>query len=201
MKGGDHVAAMRGPQTLATDLVDYPEQVKACLSLSLTDYFEAYDYFYNIIHDAGVPVSAWLPLVWPGKFYVPACDFSYMVSNSMFQEFFLPGIVEECKHYERSVYHLDGIGALRHLDDILAVKEIGAVQWAPGAGNYGIARWIDVYRRIQKAGKGIELWCYLEELPQVMENLKPDGIWFSNIVGVNDTETADSVMKTLSKWH
>jgi len=198
--GGDHLAALRDPQQLAIDLIENPEAVKKKLESSQKEFFKVYDIFYNILRQNGMPITSWLPLIHYGRYYIPSNDFSCMISPKMFNEFFLPGIIEECKFYERSIYHLDGPGALKHLDAILEIPELDAVQWVCGAGNEGYARWIDVYQKIQKAGKGIQLNITLEELPLVFETLKPEGVWFSHIEGIKDKETADRVIRRIEAW-
>jgi hypothetical protein len=80
-----------------------------------------------------------------------------MISEKMFEEFFLPGLIEECEKLDRCIYHLDGPDALKHLDVLLGIKKLSAVQWVCGAGNEGFTRWTDVYKKIQKAGKGLQL--------------------------------------------
>lgn len=198
--GGDHLAALRDPQNLAIDLIENVDWVKQKLKSSAKEYFKVYDFFYNMLRKEGMPITSWTPLIYDGKFYIPSNDFSCMISNQMFVDIFLPGIIEECRFYDKCIYHLDGPGALRHLDTLLDIKELDAVQWVPGAGNEGFARWVDVYRRIQKAGKGIQLSVTIDELPLVFETLRPEGVWFSNISGVKDRETADRVIKRITEW-
>ncbi|MGB4480633.1 MAG: hypothetical protein WBI39_06105 [Caldicoprobacterales bacterium] len=198
--GGDHLAALRDPQQLAIDLIEYPEAVKAKLEESQTEFFKVYDVFYNILREHDMPITSWTPLIHDGRYYIPSNDFSCMISTEVFNEFFLPGIIEECKFYERSIYHLDGPGALRHLDTLLEIPELDAVQWVCGAGNEGYARWVEVYQKIQKAGKGIQLNITLEELPMVFETLKPEGVWFSHIEGIKDKEVADRVIQRITDW-
>lgn len=198
--GGDHLAALRDPERLALDLIDRPDEVKAKLKSSQQEYFAVYDVFYNMLHKAGMPITSWTALVHDGKFYIPSNDFSCMISREMFEEFFLPGIAEECRFYERSIYHLDGPGALRHLDSILQINELDAVQWVPGAGNEGYARWVWVYQKIQRAGKALELRITLDELPLVFETLEPEGVWFSHIKGISDRYTANEVIKRITAW-
>ncbi len=53
----------------------------------------------------------------------------------MFEEVFLPGIIEECSFYERTIYHLAGPGALKHLDSLLEIKELDAIQWVAWTHN------------------------------------------------------------------
>ena len=70
----------------------------------------------------------------------------------------------------------------------------------PGAGNEGFARWTGVYQKIQRAGKGIQLFVHINELDDVFSNIKPDGVWFSSIGGVDSKETADMVLKRIANW-
>ena len=201
--GGDHLAALRDPAELAIDLLENPDEVKAELKASTKEYFTAYNHFYEKLKTAGpaAPISSWMgSLCGEGRFYIPSNDFSCMISTAMFEEFFLPGIMEECRFYDQSIYHLDGPGALRHLDTLLAIPELGAVQWVCGAGHEGFSQWSDVYRRIQKAGKGNCLYIAMEELPIVFETLKPEGIHFGYISGIDGEETAKEVIRRIAKW-
>lgn len=198
--GGDHIAALRDPQQLAVDLLDDPDMVKKALRRAQGEYFAAYGVFYRMLREAGMPITSWTPIIHDGTFYIPSNDFSCMVSNAMFREFFLPGIAEECAFYDRCIYHLDGPNALRHLDSLLEIDDLDAVQWVCGAGNEGYHRWVDVYRRIQAAHKGIQMVCSVDELPMVFETLRPEGVWFQSISGIDSRETAEYVVKRITRW-
>ena len=200
-QGGDHLAALRDPQTLAIDMIEHPDEIKAELARTQKEYLAVYDYYYDMLRQGGSLACSWMgSLFGEGKFYIPSNDFSCMVSTKMFEEFFLPGIAEECRFLDQSIYHLDGPNALRHLDSILAIPELNAIQWVCGAGNEGFARWADVYRRIQRAGKGMSLEVRLDELPLVFETLRPEGVWFMNIAGIADRDTLDAVLKRIERW-
>lgn len=199
--GGDHLAALRDPQTLAIDLLDQPDAVKAKLATVNREYFSAYDTFYHLLREAGMPISSWIPLIHDQRYYIPSNDFSCMISNEMFCEFFLPGLIDECRFYDRSIYHLDGPGALRHLDTILDIPELDAVQWVCGAGNEGYHRWVNVYQKIQRKKKSLMLIdVTLDELPLIFETLRPEGVWFSGIRGIHDKETAQAVIRRIEQW-
>lgn len=197
--GGDAVAALREPQELAIGLVTHPLEVKALLHRIETDYYRVYELFYERLRQAGQPISTWTTLVHDGRYYVPSNDFSIMISTDMFNEFFLHGIRRECQFLARSIYHLDGPGALRHLDAILSIPELDALQWVPGAGNEGYARWIGVYRRVQAAGKAIQVLCTLEEVKLVTETLDPHGVFLS-VSGVSSREAALHLLRELERW-
>jgi hypothetical protein len=197
--GGDAIAAFRDPQNLALDMIDHLDEVKTLLSRLEGDYFKIYDIFYDKLHCAGQPITSWTPLMSEGKYYIPSNDFSIMVSRKMFDEVFLPGIQRECQFYERCIYHLDGPGALRHLDSLLALPELDAVQYVYGAGNEGIHQWMQVYQKIQKAKKGVQVNCRIDEIPLVIENLDRRGL-FLNVEDVPDRDSAHAMLKRLEKW-
>ena len=197
--GGDAIAALRDPENLALDMILHKEEVAALLEKLEADYFLAYDRFYAKLRAAGQPISTWTSLVSDEKFYVPSNDFSIMISRSMFDEVFLPGIVRECQFLDRSIYHLDGPGALRHLGSILDIPELDALQFVPGAGNEGFAKWVQVYRQAQAAGKAIQVSCQLSEVSQVMETLDPHGLYLS-VGGVSMREEGEALLKVLAAW-
>ena len=62
---------------------------------------------------------------------------------------------EDARRLPNTIYHLDGIGELPHLDQILAIPELNAVQWVYGTGQPGPYAWVDVYQKIINAGKQI----------------------------------------------
>lgn len=199
--GGDHIAALRDPAVLAIDMIENVEWVKEKLIDSYAEYQRTYYHFYNKLHAAGMPSTSWTPLIADGKFYIPSNDFSCMISNEMFREIFLPGIIDECRFYDRSIYHLDGPGALRHLDTLLEIKELDAVQWVPGAGNEGFSNWIDVYKKIQSAGKSMQITSlHVSELPLLFENLKPEGIYITGVGGVPDKDSAEMLINRVAAW-
>lgn len=198
--GGDHLAALRGPEALAMDLIEYPDEVKNKLSESYQQYFAIYDRFVSMILQEGLPISTWCPITSRESMYIPSNDFSCMISQNMFREFFLDGIAMECRHYKHSIYHLDGPNALRHLDDILSISELNAVQWVPGAGNPGVFSWIDVYQKILNAGKSVQvLGVSPSDLDELMELLPAKGVWLC-MTGIHNLEEAEAVMKKINHW-
>jgi hypothetical protein len=122
-----------------------------------------------------------------------------MISKAMFDDMFLPGLRNECAHTRASIYHLDGPGALHHLDSLLGIPELNAIQWVYGAGKGPATRWLDVYRKCQAAGKSIQLGVSLDELEIVIGNLKPEGVWLG-VDGIRGREEAETVITRVSRW-
>ena len=197
--GGDAVAAFRDPMQFNLDLLEHPDDVKKLLRRVTDTYFRVYDRCYDTLRRAGQAITCWAGIVSTRKWYVPSNDFSCMVSKAMFDEFFLPGIIEECRHMEANVYHLDGPGALRHLDSLLGIPELNSIQWVSGAGHGRSSDWMPVYKQCQAAGKGLQIGIDVSELPFFMENLRPNGIYLG-VGGIKSRDDADAVLRAVAKW-
>ena len=197
--GGDAVAALREPQRLCIDVLERPDEVRALTERLTADFRRTYDAYHNKLQTAGQHSVTWLPATCRGRMHVPSNDFSCMISQELFEALFVPGIICECRHMDRCIYHLDGPEALRFLDMILAIPEIDAIQWVPGASQDHWSDWIDVYRRIQAAGKSFIIYPPATELVQVFSALRPEGAWLA-VSGVTDHDTAHSVLEAVSQW-
>ncbi|MHB9027033.1 MAG: trimethylamine corrinoid protein 2 [Armatimonadota bacterium] len=197
--GGDALAAFRDPLNLNIDMLEAPEAVKALLAYTYPVYFKVFDACYARLKAAGQAITSWPGIVSSKKWYVPSNDFSCMISKEMFDEVFLPGIREECRQLEASIYHLDGPNALRHLDSLLDIPELNAIQWVYGAGHGRASDWLPVYHQCQAAGKGLQLNLEADELDLFMEELHPEGLWI-NVGGVQSREQAEGVLKKVGQW-
>ncbi len=199
--GGDAIAAFRDPQQLCIDMIEHSEEVKALCDRITDDFLKVYDIFYDRLSAAGMPSTSWCSATCRGKYHIPSSDFSCMISSKMFEETFLPGIIRECQHMDRCIYHLDGPQALRYLDTLLAIPEIHAIQWVPGAGRDYWGNWIEVYQRIQEAGKAMQmLSIHVRDLEKLFQVLRPEGVWLSSVSGVSNREEAEAVLKAISRW-
>jgi hypothetical protein len=115
----------------------------------------------------------------PGRVSKLQCDVSVMISESDFRRFALPYLREQCRKIDYTLYHLDGVDAVRHLDPVLEIEELNAVQWTPGAGQPqgGDPCWYDLYRRIRSAGKSVmPCWVEPQELRPLLDQVGPEGL-------------------------
>ncbi len=198
--GGDAIAAFRDPQELLIDTIECPDVIKRLCDRIITDFLEVYDYFHAMLSASGMPSTTWLPATCKGKYHVPSNDFSCMISNDAFEDIFLPGIIRECQHMDRCIYHLDGPQALRYLDRLLDVPEIHAIQWVPGAGHDYWADWIEVYQRMQSRKKAFCLSLPADDLNLLFENLSPKGVWISSVSGISNKQEAEAALRKIVKW-
>ena len=168
----DVLSTFRPGDKLLLDLVDEPETV---VRLNW-EIHELWHRFFNELSDLlhAIPARGWTD--WSGTFcarpaYILQCDMSYMISPAMFEDFVKPELAASAYRLGQAVYHLDGIGQLAHLDSILKIKEIHAVQWVPGDGKPPHDQWPDVYRKIHNAGKAKLVYCGLEGMENIAREL------------------------------
>jgi corrinoid protein of di/trimethylamine methyltransferase len=68
---------------------------------------------------------------------------------------------------------------MHHLDALLEIDELNAIQWTPGVGEPqgGSPKWYDLYRKILAGGKSImACWVTLDELRPLLDAIGSDGV-------------------------
>lgn len=197
---GDLLAALRDPQELLLEMVEDVDAVRAAMRHLTPDFKRIYDDQCEVIRAAGLPTLSWIAAPHQGRMNIAQCDLICMISPELFQDLILPALQWEMTQVDRSIFHLDGPGALRHLDALLECRNLHAVQWVYGAGNGPAAKWVDVYKRIQAGGKSMQLLCQdLGDARVLMENLKPEGCWFCMGGGYSVAE-AEGFLREVEQW-
>ena len=150
----DIVSSIRDANPFLMELCLEPEGVEdACRNIH-EQFKKAYRMFLDVIDPEKIPgYTCWATMLSQKPYFVLQNDFSAMISAEMYDEFYLPVLQKECQMIDRTIYHLDGPGAVRHLDSILTVPDLDGVQWINGAGAPGLDQWPDIYRKIHEAGK------------------------------------------------
>jgi hypothetical protein len=167
----DIVSTFRPSERLLLDLYDHPEEVGRLAWEAHEAWWAAYEHFNGILQPTNPGYSAWAGIYSPRPYYMLQCDFCYMISTAMFDEFVRPELAATCRRLGNSFYHLDGIGALPHLDSLLAVGELKGVQWVPGDGQKPPEQWPEVYERVLRAGKLAQFIGGLEGFDRVVDAL------------------------------
>ena len=177
--GGDCAAAWRDPQSLCMDLITSPKEVKTLTKKASDDFVMIFNYYDKLLKSHDQPSVTWMGIPSRGRMHIPSCDFSSMVSKKHFEEFFLPAIRDEIVTMTHNIFHLDGKGVARHLDSLLEIPEIQAIQWVQGFGvDQPIMQWIPMIRKILDAGKSVLLEITHEELEPLLREVGPKGIMF-----------------------
>ena len=198
--GFDSLAVLRGgPHVVATDILDHPEGVKAAMQLLWKVWKQVNDDYHAVIGGRQLGDCGWIGIWGPGRMYPVQNDFSCLLSNVQYREFLLEELLAEIAYLDYSIYHLDGFEALQHLDMLLDIPKLNAIQWVHGARfeAEGIGRWLPLYRCIQAKKKGILVHCRPKDVPLALAELKPEGLLLG--VGCSTVEEAQAVLK-LCGW-
>lgn len=199
IEGLDILASLLGTQEMMMNAVTEPEQLEEQLGQLLQIWFQVFDELYEIIQVDGEMAFCCFSLWAPGRVAKLQCDCSIMISEEMFRQFCLPTLTRQCEWLDCSLYHLDGVGAIRHLDAILEVEELNAIQWTPGAGEPqgGDPKWFDLYRKIRAAGKSVmPVFVTLDELRPLLDAVGPDGLHLlMDFKTEVDIEAAEAVLE------
>ncbi|MBU4199278.1 MAG: hypothetical protein KKE37_00380 [Verrucomicrobia bacterium] len=167
----DILSSFRPSEKLLLDLYDHPAEVKRLTGEAHECWWQYFDTFNALLHPVNPGYTAWTPLFSEIPYYILQCDFCYMISPAMFDEFVKPELQASCRRLGNAFYHLDGPGQLPHLDSLLSIPELKGVQWIPGAGQPDMAHWPEVYRKIRQAGKLIQISGTFETLDSLATQL------------------------------
>jgi hypothetical protein len=174
----DTLAAIRGTQNLLLDVMDCPDYVREFDLALMRLWIEVYEKVYGITRESAEGSATWPGVcIWsPGRTYFSMCDFSYMISSKMFIDLFLPSIELQVNYLDYSMYHLDGVGAFKHLDVLLELPKLNGIQVVPGDGKPSALHYMDVLKKIQRAGKNLQIILPPEEVETALENLSSKGL-------------------------
>lgn len=155
----DILAGIHGNQNLLMNLIMSPDKVKKAIEVIEKKLYVIYKETADIIapgnHGCYAETMRYLS---EKPTHIGICDFSAMISPDHFAEFCLPLLQREAEHWDdRYVYHMDGPGQVPHLDHLLAIEKLHAIQWVPGAGNPTCLdeSYYEMYKKILDSGKYI----------------------------------------------
>ena len=179
MEGLDVLAALKGTDKVLLDTAMQPEVLEHQMQQINDIYFQVYDELYDIIREGDEMAFCYFSAWAPGRMTKLQSDISTMISEADYRRFVQPFIRQQCQKIDYTLYHLDGVGAMRHLPALLEIEELNAIQWTPGVGEPqgGSPKWYDLYKRILAAGKSIlASWVTLDELKPLLDNIGADGV-------------------------
>jgi hypothetical protein len=175
--GTDGLVSLRGPEELCCDLVDHAEAVNPRIDELFEIHKEIYKRLNAVIAPHQEGTTNWMGIWHPHKrWYVVGSDFSCMISADAYERFIVSGLQKEIDFVDGSIYHLDGPGALRHVDRILALPGLDGIQWVPGAGQPHGTHWLGLYQTLQNAGKLLQIYCDKNDVETLCKSLRPEGV-------------------------
>jgi hypothetical protein len=139
------------------------------------------------------------PVFWPNlgpevytAFYGVELEYNEVTSYSV------PSIKKEIAPMTHNIFHVDGKGVARHLDKILELPEINAIQWVQGMGNdTPIMQWVPLIKKVQSAGISLVIDLKVSELEPFMSEVDPRGILLCIDADLN---TQNDILRRVKKW-
>lgn len=195
---GDTLAALRGTEQLLIDCIERPDEVRAAEEYLLDIWIDFYDRCYQIVHEVSEGSTCWFELWAPGKFYAPQNDFSYNIGQKMFNEIFLDVIRRQTEFLDYSIYHVDGVNSFKHIDALLTLPRLQAFQIVPGAGKPSPLYYMDVLKKVQNAGKNLQIYIPPCEVEPALRELSARGLFIHTWAETEDQ--ARELLKNAEKW-
>jgi 5-methyltetrahydrofolate--homocysteine methyltransferase len=180
----DLLSAVRGPERLCMDLLDRPETIDRAMA----DARAVFPAVWNAVAEAGrMDELGYCQGIYSreGAAYLQ-CDFSCMMSPAQFRRWVLPALEEEAALVRHHVYHWDGPGALVHTDALVGSPAIHTLSYVPGEGRGTCADYVDLYHRVQAAGKAVQVWGSADVIKQVHRQIRPEKVFYSCSIDTRD---------------
>jgi hypothetical protein len=194
----DVIADLWGSEPTLMAMVDHPDAVQAAARRLTAISIDLYDRLHALTTDRQAGSFDWLYLWAPGRMWTLQSDLCCMLSPAMFHEFVLPELQAEARHADYAFYHLDGPGAIKHLDALLSIDGLHGIQWVPGAGvSNDPLDWIDLFRRVQAAGRKLLIYCPPDRVRPLLDRISRTGVCLS--IHCPDQDRAEQVLAELEK--
>lgn len=192
------LSGLRNPEKLCIDLIMEPDRVKTAAQKVQDAWYQAWEGTSAVANQYGGYFN-WMG-VWSEKKAIDLqSDFSTLISPEMFGEFVVPLLEEQIELFPRTIFHLDGPDMVRHLDQLLDLPELNAIQWIPGAGGGRTSEWMDLLHRIQDGGKSLYVYCDPDEVEFLVKNLDSRGLMMV-VNGCESEDAAKDLIRVVEKY-
>ncbi len=173
--GGDVLCHLRGNEEFCTDLFDAPEDVARWLTWIREQWFRCYEALCAVL-PAGNGTQGWMPAWSPARTYPLQNDCGAILSAASYAAHLLPDTAAFAARLDHAIFHLDGPEMTQHIDLLLDIPSLRAIQWTPGTNKPPASQCLPMLQKIQAAGKGLFLYIEPWEVEPLLENLRPEGV-------------------------
>jgi len=195
----DALSHLMGPDNLMFKMLEEPEEVLAALGTIQSAYRKIHETSYHLVKDVNMGGSCvgWLRTWAPGFHSQMQSDMSVMFSNDMFRQFVEPELRAQTELLDYSLYHLDGIEQIRHLDTLLSIPKLHTIQWTQVAGQPPCTDFLPELQKIQKAGKNLLIHITPQQIEPLLQNLSSRGLCLNLSAG--SQEEGEAILRRIEK--
>ena len=172
MENVDVLASLMGAMNLLYDMIEDEDEIVKRVQEVTNCYQQYYDAFYQYAqYDEGSAYTVF-QIFGSGKTQKLQCDFSALLSPDYFDTFVLDSLKQATIPLDHVLYHLDGPDAIKHMDSIMQVDGIDALQWT--SGDHGpdgtLKDWDVIYDKARAAGKQLWIKVYSGDIDDWIRN-------------------------------
>lgn len=197
---GDNLLNMRGSQNLCMDFVMYPEEVKRAISYLTKVLMQCFNQTSEMILKQQDGTTHWMGIWGKGRHDVLQADVGALIGPAMFKEFFYEEFVTYINTLDRSIFHVDGPDMIRHLDLLLEIPKLDAIQWVPGDGQPEAIGWIPMLKKVQQKGKSLFVYSSAKNVEGLLRELVPEGLFIHVYDTFDEEESVDQFIKKVERW-
>ena len=202
LPANDLISMHMGPQELMLALVDHPEWMRRAIVTGAQDMAAARRDAQQLVRDRHAywyGIAGWMPFWAPEPFVCTQSDVSCMLSPGMFDEFVVPELDVYGRECGALWYHLDGRDAQQHLPRLLSLPYMRVVQYTPTPAEppNGPAH-LDLYRRIQEAGRIVHIQVEPDRVEPLCRELDPSRLMLS--VSCSSPEDGRRLLADAVRW-
>ena len=159
--------SIRGMENALFDLSDEPEMVAGAMEQIYKEWIKTNQHILELIDpDINHGYTHWTNILSSVPYDMIQADLAFLVSNEQYDELLHPLIVRESQAFQRSMFHMDGPGFVRHLPKLLSIPTLNGIQWIPGAGAKPVGDWPELYEQISASDKLLQVFIEgAKELP------------------------------------
>jgi hypothetical protein len=172
----DLMAALYGLEPFLIDTLTEPDLTARCMAHLKHLWLAAWRDIQSAIRTGNPGGIGWVGIWAPGTTFPLQEDVAYNLSPDAFRAFCIPHIRDLADAMDYPFFHLDGVGMIPHLDALLEIESLKAIQWQPGAGKEDLAQWIDLLRKILDGGKSVQVYARADEVPMLVDTLGSRGV-------------------------
>ncbi len=192
----DVLTNLRGATETCTDVLEQPQRLIEAMIRLQPAWLQAFCELYRRVLGHGAGLVHW-HLLWSEIPYVISeCDLSYSLGPEDYARICLPDIERQAQTTGRSIYHLDGPGSTRHIDRLLEIPQIKAVQYTPGAGAPSAVAWLEMFQKIQREGRSVLIYAPIGEVMELASSLKPEGL----AIAIEGPAMPEQLQAVFAQW-
>lgn len=204
MPAHDLLSMHMGTQNFLMALVDEPEWMLRAITEGARDQIATRQKLWAPVRERHLywyGNSGWMPFWAPKPYNATQSDVSCMLSPEMFEQFVMPELDLIGNEFGAMWYHLDGGDALQHLPRLLSLPYLRVIQYVPRPTEppNGVAH-IDLYRRVQKAGRIVHVEVSPDQVEPLCRALDPRLLMLDLTSSVKSPAEAGELIAAAKRW-